>query len=104
MDSPGTSKKSITLPLWMIALGFLALYAGSSDVQRTWAYKILAAKLCDVAILASGVLLLAAGVACIVSSGYRRAAFIVGAISAAMFAVTLFVGVLTGVIPCSGQS
>jgi len=104
MKVPATPKKHLALPLWIIAFGLTATYAGASDMQKLWIYRTLEAKICDLAILASGILLLAAGTAYILGTGFRRAALMVGAVAAAGFAMTLFIGVLTGAIPCSGPS
>ena len=104
VELPPAPKKNLQLAFWMIALGLLATWIGASDMPKGLAYRTLEARLCDVLILLSGVLLLAAGVAYFVITGYRRAASTVGAVAAGVFAMTLFVGVLSGAIPCSGPS
>ncbi len=104
MNSPPGPKKNLAVAFWMIALGLLATWIVASDMQKGWGYRTLEAKLCDVSILFSGILLLAAGVAYFLITGHRRAASTVGAVAAGIIAMTLIVGILSGVIPCSGPA
>jgi hypothetical protein len=92
----------IQLGLLMILLGLFASWAAGSDIAAHWPVLVFGAKLCDGLILASGVLLLAAGVWHLRMRGARRAPPALGAVAAGTFALTLFAGVLSGAIPCSG--
>ncbi len=94
--------KSLVPAFLMIAGGSLATTMAASAMQRFWAYRTLEAKLCYVLILLSGVALLAGGAICLLFAGYRRAASGVGAVAGSVFAMTLFIGVLSRAIPCSG--
>jgi hypothetical protein len=101
MNSPIPTRNR-SLAFWMIAGGLLATSNGASAMQKQWAYRTFEAKLCDLSILLAGIVLLAAGAAGLLVTGYSRAAYGAGALAAGVFAMTLFVGIATGVIPCSG--
>ena len=89
----------------MFAGGLLATVIAVSEMQkRQWAYLVFEAKLCVILILLSGALLLTASTTCFLTVKYRPAAYIAGAAAGSLFAVTIFVGMLSGVIPCSGPS
>jgi len=88
----------------MIVLGLFAGWAGGGDILRHWAHLVFGARVCDVLVLVSGVLLLIAGLWHGLTRGKQSAAAAVGSLAAGLFAVTLFTGVLTGAIPCSGPS
>ncbi len=104
MDTTSDRVKRGTLTFWMIVLGLFAAWAGVSDILRNWTVLVSGARVCDTIILASGILLLAAGGWRLLARGMQRAAARLGAIAAGVFAVTLFVGVWSGAIPCSGPS
>jgi hypothetical protein len=101
MNSP-TPTKNRSIAFCMIAGGLLATSNAASAMQKQWVYRTIEAKLCDVSILSAGVVLLAAGAAGLLVTGYSRAAYGAGAVAASVFAMTLFVGIASGVIPCSG--
>ncbi len=63
---------------------------------------VFGARLCDVLILASGIILLAAGIWRLAVRGMRRASSALAAVGATGFSATLFLGLWTGAIPCSG--
>ena len=91
--------------MWMFAGGLLATVVAVSEMQKQqWAYLIFEAKLCVILILLSGVLLLAASTTCFWIVKYRPAAYVAGAAGGGLFALTIFVGMLSGAIPCSGPS
>jgi len=85
-----------------MALGLLAVWAGASDASRRWSMLFFGARVCDVLIVASGVVLIAAGVLQLVIRTMRRTSCAIAAAGAAGFAATLFAGVWSGAIPCSG--
>jgi len=86
----------------MIAGGSVATWIAASAMQNKWAYRLPETKICDLSILLSGVVLLAAGASWLLFNGYRRAACAFGAVAASVFAMTLFLGLISGAMPCSG--
>jgi hypothetical protein len=90
------------LTTWFVSTGALALWAGITDMLQRWRYELFEARLCDVLIVASGVLLLGAGLWRALSKAGSSAAVWTGAVGAAAFALTLFGGMWSGAIPCSG--
>lgn len=104
MEAAPVQERFGLLSSWMIALGLLAIYASSSNMSQRWPALVFGARVCDILILASGALLLASGVWRLLTQRRRRAATGLGALSAATFAATLFLGVWSGAIPCSGPS
>jgi hypothetical protein len=95
-------KRESNLVPWLVVTGVLAIWAGTSDILSRWRYLVFGARLCDVLILASGVLLLASGVWQIFFRTGRATAGWIAAGAATTFALTLFGGVWSGAIPCSG--
>ena len=89
------------LGLLMTLLGLFAGWAGASDIAAHWPILVFGARLCDLMILTSGVLLLTAGVWHLLTRGHKLAPPAVGAVAAGTFALTLFAGVWLGAIPCS---
>ncbi len=94
--------KDKSLSFWMFLLGAFAAWAGGAEILRQWNYLVPGARVCDALFLASGVGLLAAGGWRSFGRMNRRAADWLGAASAGVFTVTLFAGMLTGAVPCSG--
>ncbi len=89
------------LTFWMLLLGAIAVLMSAADILQRWSYLVTGARIGDALILASGILLLASGAWCGLSRTASRAATWLGAASAALFAVTMFAGVASGVMPCS---
>jgi hypothetical protein len=104
MESDPSRTFRSSLAIWMTVLGFFAIWVGASHILRRWSYLVLGARVCDVAIVTSGALLLCAGLWHGLTRGKQRAAAGLGSLAAGIFALTLFAGVLTGAIPCSGPS
>jgi uncharacterized membrane protein len=104
MTSSHTPKKKPALAFWMIALGLLSTWIVAPGMQKGWAYRTLEAKFCDILMLLSGILLLAAGAAYFLYAAHHRTAATVGAIAAGVFSATLIVGGLSGLMPCSGPT
>jgi len=86
----------------MIALGLFAMWAAASDILRRWSYLTSGARICDALILASGLLLFTAGAWLFLTREQQAWAAALGSLSAGLFAATMFVGVWSGAIPCSG--
>ena len=93
--------KNNSLTFWTIVLGVLAVWMSSADILQRWRYLVTGARTGDALILASGALLLAAGAWRGLSRTTPRAASWLAAAAAAIFSVTMVVGVLSGAIPCS---
>lgn len=93
--------KNDNLTFWMILLGALAVLMSAADILRRWSYLVTGARLGDVLILTSGILLLGSGAWRGLSRTAPRAATWLAAASAATFTVTMIAGVVTGAIPCS---
>ncbi len=89
------------LTFWMILLGALAGLMSAADILQRWSYLVAGARLGDVLILASGILLLGSGAWRGLSRTAPRAASWLGAAAAAMFVAAMFAGVVSGAIPCS---
>ncbi len=104
MSIPASGRRDFSLIFWMIALGVLAIYAGGSDMMVRWPALVFGARLCDVLILASGIALLAAGLWQSASRRMFRPSSLLAAGAATGFSATLFFGVWSGAIPCSGSS
>jgi hypothetical protein len=104
MTSSHTPKKKPALAVWMIVLGLLATWIVAPNMQKGCGYRTLEAKSCDILMLLSGILLLADGAAYFLFAAHRHTAATVGAIAAGIFSITLIVGALSSVIPCSGPT
>ncbi len=104
MEDSRVKTKGGNLTFWMVALGPLAIWAGASDIAARWPALVLGARVCDVLILASGILLLVAGVWRLITRRFIRLAAGLACTGACLFAATLLIGVWTGAIPCSGSS
>jgi len=102
MQPPKSTGRENNLVFWMVALGLLAIWAGGSDIVSRWPALVFGARLCDVLILISGTVLLAAGIWHIAAREMRRPSLVLAAVGATGFSATLFIGLLTGAIPCSG--
>jgi hypothetical protein len=89
------------LTFWMILLGALAALMSAADILQRWSYLVAGARIGDALILASGVLLLTTGAWRGLSRTAPRAASWIAAAAAAIFALTMVVGALSGAIPCS---
>lgn len=87
-----------------MVLGLLAVWAGGSDLARLWSVLASGARICDVLILASGALLLASGVVQFAIRTMRRVGCVMTVAGAMGFSATLFGGVWSGAIPCSGPN
>ena len=94
----------MSLVFWMIALGVLAIWAGGSDMMARWPALVFGARLCDVLILTSGIALLVAGLWQSAARSMFRPSSFLAAGAATGFSATLFLGVWSGAIPCSGSS
>jgi len=104
METASQRPRYDSLVFWFIVLGSLATWAGASDIHRRWPILVSGARVCDLLILASGVLLFAAGGLSLMVRRMRKPAAALGSAGAGLFAVTLLVGVWSGAIPCSGPS
>jgi hypothetical protein len=102
METASSRIRRASLVFWMIALGLLAVYAGGVNVVYHWSVLVFGARLCYVLIAVSGVALLAAGIGRMTSQAVRRASCAVAAAGSIGFSATLFIGIWTGAIPCSG--
>ena len=102
MESPVLRRKPYELIIWMLLLGLFAIWAGASDMGRRWPALVFGAKVCDVLIVASGVLLVASGMARLMIRGMQRPFAVTGTAGAGLFSLTLLIGVWSGAIPCSG--
>ena len=101
MNSTNGLIKKSTLALWLIVAGLIGIWASATNGIRHWPNLSLSLKVCDAVFLAAGLMLLVAG-ACLLLIGTRqRAAALVGAVAAGVFAVALAAGIWSGVIPCS---
>ena len=61
MQSPYTETRNLKPAIWIFAGGLLATWVAVSEMRKPqWAYLVFGAKLCDISILISGILLLAA--------------------------------------------
>ena len=89
----------IQLGFLMILLGLFAGWAGASDIAARWPILVWGARLYDLMIPASGVLLLTAGVWQLLARGRRPAPPALGAAAAGIFASTFFAGAGSGAIP-----
>ena len=94
-------RKDDNLTFWMILLGIVAAGMSIADILQRWTYLVMGARVADVLILASGVLLLASGAWRGLSRTAPRKASWLGAVSAAIFFATMVAGLLLGAIPCS---
>ncbi len=104
MENAPSNSKNFSFVFWMIALGLLASWAGGTDLVTRWHALVFGARLCDILILASGAVLLAAGIWRIWRRAGRRTSSLAAAAGAAVFSATLLIGVWSGAIPCSGPS
>jgi hypothetical protein len=104
METPSRSFTNYNLVFWLIALGSLAIWAGASDIHLRWSALVPGARICDLLIVTSGVLLCAAAVWILLMRRMLKPAALLGSAGAGLFAVTLLVGVWSGAIPCSGSS
>ena len=95
-------QKNDNLTFWMLLLGAIAAAMSAADMWQRWDYLVSGARIADALILASGVLLLAAGAWRSLRRPAPRTASWLAAASSALFSVTMLAGVLLGTIPCSG--
>ncbi len=89
------------LAFWLIVAGVIGVWASATNGIRHWPNLTFLLKVCDAVFLVAGLTLLVAGAWLLLIRTNRRAAAMLGAAAAGVFAVALAAGIWSGVIPCS---